>query len=94
MPVETRYTPPKMGWFEATRRFLLNNGEKANFGKIMTAFAVFLRTVGVSLSAVSVVDDFVGFVFDDLLWLYGAYAVFRIIQIRWTANHHKVASYQ
>jgi hypothetical protein len=91
-----------MGWFEATRCFIANKGEAGNFNKIAGAVGAALRMFGISGTVVSVFDDALDFVpginiitvADNALWLYGAYALYRIWKIRRDANRPQPVRYR
>jgi hypothetical protein len=87
----------KVGWFGATRRFILNKDETTKFKTIATSAAAALRVLGIGGAPLSLLDDAANIIpvvniwtiGNDLLLVYGAYAVCRIVMIRREANRPK-----
>jgi len=87
----------RVGWFEAARRFVLNKDETTKFRTIATSAAATLRVLGIGGAPLSLLDDAANIIpvvniwtiGNNLLLVYGAYAVYRIAMIRREANRPK-----
>ncbi|MDB5180735.1 MAG: hypothetical protein JWO54_495 [Candidatus Saccharibacteria bacterium] len=94
MTVANNTQVPKTGWIEATKRFVYNKGDIGKFNKAAAVVAASLRTVGLSGTLVSLMDEAAVVVpginlittADNIMWIYGAFALYRINKIRRQLN--------
>jgi hypothetical protein len=102
MSVMAHVRPGKAGWLKATLQFIANKGEVGNFSKVTGAIGATMRLLGLGGTAVAVLDDAFTLVpgvdvitiADNVMWLYGAYAFYRIYRIRREANRSRALRYQ
>jgi len=88
----------KIGWIEASRRFILNKDETTKFKKTASTAAATLRVFGVGGAPLSLLDDAANIVpvlniwtiGNNLLLVYAAYAFYRVVMIRREANRPKI----